>query len=86
MREVRGAGEGGAVRDQRSRCSPAQRGNAVELVQGGGGGEEPLQGAVAEQWVGGEEEGGRRGEVGHLKGHLVRQTMFLAPRRKRSDF
>ena len=92
MGEVGGAGEGGAIRDQRSRCSSAQRGrgNAVELGQGGGGGggggEEPLQGAVAEQWVGGEEEGGRRGEVGHLKGHLVRQTMFLAPRRKRSDF
>ena len=52
-------------------------GNAVELVQrgvggGGGGGEEPLEGAVAEQRVGGEEEGGRGGEVGHLKGHSVR--------------
>ena len=85
MREVRGAGEGGAIRDQRSRCSPAQS-NAVELVQGGGGGggggEEPLQGAVTEQWVRGEEEGGRGGEVGHLKG----QTIILAPRRKRSDF
>ena len=78
MREVGGAGEGGAIRDQRSRRSSAQRGrgNAVELGQGGGGGggggEEPLQGAVAEQWVGREEEGGRGGEVRHLKGRLVK--------------
>ena len=75
MREVGGAGEGGAIRDQRSGSCSAQlgRGDAVELVQrgggggGGGGGEEPLEGAVAEQGVGGEEEGGRGGEVGHLQ-------------------
>ena len=34
---------------------------------GGEGGEQPLQGTVAEQRVGGEEEGGRGGQVGHLR-------------------
>ena len=71
---MRRAGEGGAVCDQgawRAQRGSQGAGHAVELGQGGGGGggggEQPLQGAVAEQRVGGEEEGGRGGEVGHLQ-------------------
>ena len=72
---MRRAGEGGAVCDQgawRAQRGSQGAGHAVELVQGGGGGgggggEQPLQGAVAEQRVGGEEEGGRGGQVGHLR-------------------
>ena len=73
---MRRAGEGGAVCDQGAwwaRGGSQGAGHAVELVQGGGGGggggggEQPLQGAVAEQRVGGEEEGGRGGQVGHLQ-------------------
>ena len=89
MREVRRAGERFTIRNQRTRCSSsAQRDDPpVDLVlQGGGrgggggrgrGGEQPLEGAVAEQRVRGEKEGGRGGKVRHLKGFLVRQILEL---------
>ena len=46
---------------------PPPRGGGGGGGGGGEGGEQPLQGTVAEQRVGGEEEGGRGGQVGHLR-------------------